>query len=166
MTDGRDTRLAAPSITGSIKGVVVANVSMPSGDDELAEEERRRRQEQAGDAGDAGTEAAASNSGWCDSCDLPDCDFPDCDCGGCDLLFLRVSTLLAFVALVVPVGTGGLVAAAIRGYRRWLTRFTPSCPSEPSCSAYALAAVQTLGARRGLRAAAHRVRACGARARK
>jgi putative component of membrane protein insertase Oxa1/YidC/SpoIIIJ protein YidD len=89
---------------------------------------------------------------------------PDCDCGGCDLLFLRVSTLLAVVALVVPACTGGLVAAAIRGYRRWLTRFTPSCPSEPSCSAYALAAVQTLGARRGLRAATHRVRACGARA--
>ena len=139
---------------------------MPGRDDELDEEARRRRQEQAGEAGDAGTEAAAGSSGWCDSCDFPDCDFPDCDCGGCDLLFLRVSTLLAFVALIVPVGTGGLVAAAIRGYRRWLTRFTPPCPSEPSCSAYALAAVQTLGARRGLRAAARRVRACGARARK
>ena len=54
------------------------------------------------------------------------------------------------VALVVPAGTGGLVASlvelAIRGYRRWLTRFTPACPSEPSCSAYALAAVTTLGA--------------------
>jgi len=121
---------------------------MPGRDDELDEEARRRRQEQAGEAGDAGTETATANSGWCDGCDSPGCDFPDCDCGGRDLLFLRVSTLLAFVALIVPVGTGGLVAAAIRGYRRWLTRFTPSCPSEPSCSAYALAAVQTLGARR------------------
>ena len=158
--------MAAPSITGSIKGVAVDNLSMPGRDDELDEEARRRRQEQAGEAGDAGTEAAAGSSGWCDSCDFSSCDFPDCDCGGCDLLFLRVSTLLAFVALIVPVGTGGLVAAAIRGYRRWLTRFTPSCPSEPSCSAYALAAVQTLGARRGLRAAARRVRACGTRARK
>jgi Putative membrane protein insertion efficiency factor len=134
---------------------------MPGRDDELDEEERRRRQEQAGEAGGAGSEAATANSGWCDGC-----DFPDCDCGGCDVLFLRVSTLLAFVALIVPVGDGGLVAAAIRGYRRWLTRFTPTCPSEQSCSAYALAAVQTLGARRGLRAAARRVRACGARARK
>lgn len=146
----------------------MANVSMPGGGDELEEEERRRRQEQGVDAGDAGTEAAADNSGWCDGCDVPGCDGcdgPDCDCGGCDFPLLRVSTLLALVALVVPVGTGGLVAALIelliRGYRRWLTRFTPSCPSEPSCSAYALAAVQALGARRGLRAAAHHVRACG-----
>jgi putative component of membrane protein insertase Oxa1/YidC/SpoIIIJ protein YidD len=144
---------------------------MPGGDDELAEEERRRRQEQGVDAGDAGTEAAAANSGWCDGCDVPSCDgcdVPDCDCGGCDFPLLRVSTLLALVALVAPVGTGGtaLVELLIRGYRRWLTRFTPPCPSEPSCSAYALDAVQTLGARRGLRAAARHVRACGARARK
>ena len=146
---------------------------MPGPDDELAEEERRQRREQAGDAGDAGTEAAAGSTGWCDgcdvpscdapSCDVPGCDLPDCDCGGCDLL--RVSSLLAVVALVVPAGTGGLVASlvelAIRGYRRWLTRFTPACPSEPSCSAYALAAVTTLGPRRGLRAAARRVRSCG-----
>jgi Putative membrane protein insertion efficiency factor len=147
--------------------VAVDNVSMPGRDDELAEEERRRRQEQAGEAGGTGTEAAAENSGWCDGCDFPGCDgcdTPDCDCGGCDFPLLRVSTLLALVTLVVPVGTGGLVAALVElllcGYRRWLTRFTPACPSEPSCSAYALAAVQTLGARRGLRAAARRVRAC------
>jgi putative component of membrane protein insertase Oxa1/YidC/SpoIIIJ protein YidD len=139
---------------------------MPGPDDELAEEERRQRREQAVDAGDAGTDAAAGGTGWCDWCDVPSCDgcdVPDCDCGGCDLL--RVSSLLALVALVVPAGTGGLVATvielAIRGYRRWLTRFTPACPSEPSCSAYALTAVTTLGARRGLRAAARRVRSCG-----
>ena len=105
-------------------------------------------------SGRGGATAATSRDG---------CDLPDCDCGGCDLL--RVSSLLAVVALVVPAGTGGLVASlvelAIRGYRRWLTRFTPACPSEPSCSAYALAAVTTLGARRGLRAAARRVRSCG-----
>jgi hypothetical protein len=141
---------------------------MPGPDDELAEEERRQRREQAVDTGDAGTEAAAGSTGWCDgcdvpSCDLPGCDLPDCDCGGCDLL--RVSSLLAVVALVAPPGTGGVVATlielAIRGYRRRLTRFTPACPSEPSCSAYALAAVTTLGPRRGLRAAARRVRSCG-----
>jgi membrane protein insertion efficiency factor YidD len=146
--------------------VAVDNVSMPGPDDELAEEERRQRREQAVDAGDAGTDAAAESTGCCDWCDVPSCDgcdVPDCDCGGCDLL--RVSSLLALVALVVPAGTGGLVATvielAIRGYRRWLTRFTPACPSEPSCSAYALTAVTTLGARRGLRAAARRVRSCG-----
>jgi putative component of membrane protein insertase Oxa1/YidC/SpoIIIJ protein YidD len=146
--------------------VTVDNVSMPGPDDELAEEERRQRREQAVDAGDAGTDAAAESTGWCDWCDVPSCDgcdVPDCDCGGCDLL--RVSSLLALVALVAPAGTGGLVATvielAIRGYRRWLTRFTPACPSEPSCSAYALTVVTTLGARRGLRAAARRVRSCG-----
>jgi hypothetical protein len=159
LTDGPATRFAAPLI----KGVAVENVSLPSGDDdELAEEERRQRREQAVDAGDAGTDAAAESSGWCDGCDVPGCDgcdLPDCDCGGCDLL--RVSTLLALVALVVPAGTGGLVELAIRGYRRWLTRLTPVCPSEPSCSAYALRAVQTLGVRRGLSAAARRVRGCG-----
>jgi len=141
---------------------------MPGPDDELAEEERRQRREQAVDAGDASTDVAAENTGWCDgcdvpSCDLPGCDLPDCDCGGCDLL--RVSSLLAVVALVAPPGTGGVVATlielAVRGYRRWLTRFTPTCPSEPSCSAYALTAVRTSGARRGLRAAARRVRGCG-----
>lgn len=135
---------------------------MPGPDDELAEEERRRRRDQAVDAGDAGTEAATGSTGWCDGCDVPSCDgcdVPDCDCGGCDLL--RVSTLLAMVALVVPAGAGGPVGFAIRGYRRWLTRFTPACPSEPSCSAYALTAVTTSGARRGLRAAAGRVRRCG-----
>ena len=136
---------------------------MPGPDDELAEEERRQRREQAVDAGDAGTEVAAERTGWCDGCDVPSCDLPDCDCGGCDLL--RVSSLLAVVALVVPAGTGGIVTSlielAIRGYRRWLTRFTPTCPSEPSCSAYALTAVRTSGARRGLRAAARRVRGCG-----
>jgi Putative membrane protein insertion efficiency factor len=137
--------------------VSVVNLSKPGEDDE---EERRRRQEQAGQSDDPATDAAASGVGWCDGCDVPDCDLlPDCDCGGCDFPLLRVSTLLALVALVVPARTGGLVEVLIRGYRRWLTRFTPACPSHPSCSAYALGAVQTLGARRGVRAAARR--ACG-----
>jgi hypothetical protein len=146
---------------------VSVDLSKPGGDDELAEEERRRRQEQAGDAGDA-TGDVAAGAGWCDlgSCDVPDCDVPgcdvpDCDCGGCNLL--RVSALLTLAALVVPTGTDGLVAALIRFYRRWLTRLTPPCPSTPSCSAYALSAVRTLGARRGLAAAARRVRDCGGR---
>jgi Putative membrane protein insertion efficiency factor len=156
---------------------VSVDLSKPGGDDELAEEERRRRQEQAGDAGDT-TGDVAAGAGWCDlgSCDVPDCDVPGCDvpgcdvpgcdvpgcdCGGCNLL--RVSALLALAALVVPSGTGGLVAALIRLYRRWLTRLTPPCPSTPGCSEYALSAVRTLGARQGLAAAARRVRACGGR---
>jgi hypothetical protein len=86
-----------------------------------------------------------------------------CSCDGpCDLPQLRVSPLLLLAAAVVPAsGASGLVRAALLGYQRWLSRFTPTCPSTPSCSAYALAAVARHGARRGLRLAAARVRACG-----
>jgi putative component of membrane protein insertase Oxa1/YidC/SpoIIIJ protein YidD len=63
-------------------------------------------------------------------------------------------------ALLPAVGCDRLMAASIRGYQRWLTRFTPNCPGSPSCSAYALAAVRRLGARRGLAAAARRVQHC------
>jgi putative component of membrane protein insertase Oxa1/YidC/SpoIIIJ protein YidD len=64
-------------------------------------------------------------------------------------------------AAVVPHRGGAAVLALLRFYRRRLTRFTPRCPSTPSCSAFAVAAVQELGARRGLAAAARRVRDCG-----
>jgi hypothetical protein len=85
-----------------------------------------------------------------------------CSCDGpCDLPLLRVSPLLLAAAAMVPArGASGLVRMALRGYQRWLSRFTPACPSTPSCSAYALAAVARHGARRGLRLAAARVRAC------
>jgi hypothetical protein len=86
-----------------------------------------------------------------------------CNCDGpCDFTLLRVSPLLLLAAAVVPArGAGGLVRAALLGYQRWLSRFTPACPSTPSCSAYAVTAVARHGARRGLRLAAARVRACG-----
>jgi hypothetical protein len=86
-----------------------------------------------------------------------------CNCDGpCNFTLLRVSPLLLLAAAVVPArGASGLVSAALLGYQRWLSRFTPTCPSTPSCSAYALAAVARHGARRGLRLAAARVRACG-----
>jgi putative component of membrane protein insertase Oxa1/YidC/SpoIIIJ protein YidD len=58
-------------------------------------------------------------------------------------------------------GNGRLVRALIRGYQQWLSRYTPACPSNPSCSAYALAAVEASGPRRGLAAAALRIRGCG-----
>jgi putative component of membrane protein insertase Oxa1/YidC/SpoIIIJ protein YidD len=74
----------------------------------------------------------------------------------------RLSTLLLAGAVVLPDAATGPVTAALRLYRRRLTRFTPACPGTPSCSAYAQDAVARLGARRGLRAAARRVRACGA----
>jgi hypothetical protein len=85
-----------------------------------------------------------------------------CNCDGpCDLPLLRVSPLLLVAAAMVPAhGVSGLVRMVLLGYQRWLSRFTPTCPSTPSCSAYALAAVARHGARRGLRLAAARVRAC------
>ena len=146
------------------------------------EEQRRRAQEGAADSGESLGAAdavadSASGNGWCDSagCDVPDssgCDSSsgdsgdssgcDCDVPGCDcLLFFRLSALLGLVALLVPARDGGLVAGLVRLYRRRLTRFTPTCPSTPSCSAYALDAIERLGPRRGLRAAAARVRSCG-----
>ncbi|TWF74394.1 hemolytic domain-containing protein [Pseudonocardia hierapolitana] len=85
-----------------------------------------------------------------------------CSCDGpCDFPLLRVSPLLLVAAAMVPArGASGLVRAALLGYQRWLSRFTPVCPSTPSCSAYALGAVARHGARRGLRLAAARVRGC------
>jgi putative component of membrane protein insertase Oxa1/YidC/SpoIIIJ protein YidD len=102
------------------------------------------------EAGDAVGDTA-SGCGGCDGCN---------GIGGCNLL--RVSSLLFLAALLVPPARGRRpVAALLRAYRRWVTRFTPRCPSAPSCSAYALAAVTSLGPRRGLAAAARRVRGCG-----
>jgi len=82
-----------------------------------------------------------------------------CDCGGFPLL--KLSLLLTVAALLLPASAARPVGGLIRAYQRHLTRFTPPCPAAPSCSAYALRAVQRLGARRGLAAAAARVRACG-----
>jgi hypothetical protein len=111
--------------------------------------------ETAGNAADA-----VSRCDGCDGCD--GCDACNaCDgLGGCNLM--RLSSLLFVAAFLVPdTGGGRLVEALLHGYRRWLTRFTPRCPSTPSCSAYAVTAVTSLGPRRGLTAAARRVRDCG-----
>lgn len=83
-------------------------------------------------------------------------------CDGCDCNLSLLSTLLLLAATVLPdPGTRSLVHGSIRLYQCLLTRFTPRCPSTPSCSAYASTAVRTLGTRHGLAAAAHRVRHCG-----
>lgn len=103
------------------------------------------------DLRDDAASAAFSPGSCCDGC----------ECDGFPLL--RLSVLLTVTALVLPASAGGPVVGLIRFYRRLLTRFTPPCPSTPSCSAYALAAVRDLGARRGLVAAANRLRACGSR---
>ncbi|TQM14348.1 membrane protein insertion efficiency factor YidD [Pseudonocardia kunmingensis] len=99
--------------------------------------------------GGAGGGGEGAGGGRCDGCD-------------CNLSLLRVSTLLFLAAAVVPPrGADRLVRTAVRAYQRWLSRFTPRCPGTPSCSAFALAAVEASGARRGLAAAAARVRGCG-----
>ncbi|MBI2116766.1 MAG: membrane protein insertion efficiency factor YidD [candidate division NC10 bacterium] len=52
-------------------------------------------------------------------------------------------------------------AAAIRGYRRWLAPALPAaCRFFPSCSAYALEAVERHGLIRGLALAIRRVMRC------
>ena len=134
----------------------------PSLEKQIEEEERRRNT--GGDGN--GLDAADAASEGCSACDVAGCDMPDCDCNLCDgcdlLLFVRLSSLLFLLAAVVPERGGAtLVRALLRFYRRRLTRFTPACPSTPSCSAYATAAVESLGVRRGLSAAANRVRDCG-----
>lgn len=145
--------------------------ALPEEPDEQGEddEENGKKKEQpirdeAADSGfdvaaDAGIEAvgkgAQKGRGSCDGCD-GGCDVPGCDCN----LLLRLSTLIAIAAVLVPPRSGALVRALLRGYRRWFTRFTPRCPSTPSCSAFALAAVESMGPRRGLAAAARRVRDC------
>jgi hypothetical protein len=107
--------------------------------------------------GDCGTSACGGSGGsgrGGDGCDGP------CDCNAS--LLLRLSTALLVVSAMTPAwGSGRLVRAFIRGYQRWVSRYTPACPSNPSCSAYALVAVEALGPRRGLAAAALRVKSCG-----
>jgi putative component of membrane protein insertase Oxa1/YidC/SpoIIIJ protein YidD len=130
-------------------------VEGPGADDENLEDRRRGAEDGLGDFVGAAA-SAASDLGGCDSCD-------GCDgCDGCNLFLLRVSILLALAAAVAPTARGRRgVLLLIRGYQRWLSRFTPPCPSTPSCSAFALDAVESLGPRRGLAVAARRVRRCG-----
>jgi putative component of membrane protein insertase Oxa1/YidC/SpoIIIJ protein YidD len=143
------------------------------GEQEQRDRERRRRREERRDkveaAGDT-FEVVDSVRSCGSGCGRPGSGRGgggggggDCGCdgpGGCTLL--GISPLLLVAAAVVPArGAGGLVLVALRGYQRWLSRFTPACPSTPSCSAYARSAVARHGARRGLRLAASRVRGCG-----
>jgi putative component of membrane protein insertase Oxa1/YidC/SpoIIIJ protein YidD len=91
-------------------------------------------------------------------CDWASWDIPFCDCN----TLVRLSVLLRLAAaLAPPTGSGRAALSVLRFYRRRLTRFTPACPSTPSCSAYAEAVVRELGPRRGLAAAADRIRRCG-----
>jgi hypothetical protein len=109
--------------------------------------------------GDCGTSACGGSGRGGSGRGGDGCDGP-CDCNAS--LLLRLSPALLVVSAMTPAwGSGRLVRALIRGYQRWLSRYTPACPSDPSCSAYALAAVDALGPRRGLAAAALRIKSCG-----
>ena len=110
-----------------------------------------------GRSGGSGSGCGGGSGGGGGGCD-------GCDCNFTLLNLLSVSTLLVVAARLLPgSGTRPVVRVLIRGYQRRLTRFTPTCPQTPSCSAYALTAVDELGTRRGLRAAARRVASCGTR---
>jgi putative component of membrane protein insertase Oxa1/YidC/SpoIIIJ protein YidD len=105
--------------------------------------------------GGGGGSGCGSRGGSGDGCNACDCSLPL-------LGLIRLSTLLLLAATVLPDLGGTTLARSLIGlYRRRLTRFTPRCPSTPSCSAYALAAVESRGVRTGLALAARRVRACG-----
>jgi uncharacterized protein len=54
-----------------------------------------------------------------------------------------------------------VAAAPIRGYRRYVSpMLAPRCRFEPSCSAYAVQAIEELGAGRGLVLALRRLARC------
>jgi hypothetical protein len=136
-----------------------------------AEEERRRRRKKDDDGPDVEDVVEAPGM-ICDGCSLArrSCSgrrsggSSGDGCNACDLLLmsLSLSAVLRLVAGALPRRRGSdVVVALIRGYQRLLSRFTPSCPQTPSCSAYAVDAVRTLGPRRGIRAAAARIRTCG-----
>ncbi|GLY06113.1 MULTISPECIES: membrane protein insertion efficiency factor YidD [Actinoplanes] len=64
---------------------------------------------------------------------------------------------------MTPHRTQRAVTAAIRGYRRISPRLPTRCRYTPTCSAYALAAIERHGLRRGLRLALGRWVRCGPR---
>ncbi|MEU4419723.1 membrane protein insertion efficiency factor YidD [Actinoplanes sp. NPDC024001] len=92
-----------------------------------------------------------------------DCNTCDCDIPGCD--FLTLSTLLRLTAtLAGPRPRRGpaeqAVTGAIRGYRRVSPHLPTRCRYTPSCSAYALEAIERHGLGTGLRLAAARLTRC------
>ena len=94
-----------------------------------------------------------------DFCDVPacDCDVPFCDCFTLSMM-LRLSAALARTP-----GAGRAeraVTGAIRGYRRVSPHLPTRCRYTPTCSAYALEAIERHGLRSGLRLTAARIARC------
>jgi putative membrane protein insertion efficiency factor len=109
---------------------------------------------------------------YCDVGCVPDCDVPGCDCDipGCDCFSL--STMVRLSAALTRTsgrsGPGGRVSAsaqhavttAIRGYRVISPRLPTRCRYQPTCSAYALLAIERHGLGAGLRLTAARLARC------
>jgi len=88
-----------------------------------------------------------------------DCDGPDCCDFGLFSFMLTLGSVAAASTRLPAVDRAG--AAAIRGYRRWLShRWPGQCRFTPTCSAYGLAAVDRYGLAVGGRMAAARLRRC------
>ncbi|MFC7533694.1 membrane protein insertion efficiency factor YidD [Actinoplanes sp. GCM10030250] len=95
-----------------------------------------------------------------DYCDVPacDCDVPGCDCFSLSLLLRTAAVLTRTPA---PKGRAErTVTGAIRGYRRVSPKLPTRCRYTPTCSAYALEAIDRHGLGAGLRLAAARLSRC------
>ncbi|MEV0898637.1 membrane protein insertion efficiency factor YidD [Actinoplanes sp. NPDC049802] len=96
------------------------------------------------------------SSHWWDSCAGPDCD---CDIPGCDCFSL--STIVRLSAVLVPATRSErAVVGAIHGYRKISPKLPTRCRYTPTCSAYALQAIERHGLRAGLRLTAGRLARC------
>ncbi|MDI2126528.1 membrane protein insertion efficiency factor YidD [Yinghuangia seranimata] len=105
----------------------------------------------------------ADATGACDSCD--GCD--GCDCGS----WLTVTTTLrllgvALLSLMLPArgprrGAAGRLLRAVHYYRREISPTKPPCcPYTPTCSTYAVTALERHGAVRGGFLTVRRLRRC------
>ncbi|MEU4622244.1 membrane protein insertion efficiency factor YidD [Actinoplanes sp. NPDC023801] len=87
-----------------------------------------------------------------------------CECGdlGCDCFSLSL-VLRLFAALSRTPGSSRAeraVTGAIRGYRKVSPKLPTRCRYQPTCSAYALIAIERHGLRAGLRLTAARLARC------
>ncbi|MEU4157192.1 membrane protein insertion efficiency factor YidD [Actinoplanes sp. NPDC026670] len=95
---------------------------------------------------------------WSDAC-TPNCD---CDIPGCDCFSLSMMLRLFAALSRTPGGSRAerAVTGAIRGYRKVSPRLPTRCRYQPTCSAYALLAIERHGLRAGLRLTAARLARC------
>lgn len=95
-------------------------------------------------------------SHWWDSCN-PACD---CDIPGCDCFSLSTMVRLSSVLFFEKSRSERVVVGAIHGYRKVSPKLPTRCRYTPTCSAYALQAIDRHGLRAGLRLTAGRLARC------